>query len=55
MILINIVSIVGMALGTWLGYLTEDKSMMVPVLFLFIIWTITYITYELDEYKNSKR
>lgn len=55
LILINIVSMVGMTLGAWLGYLLQDKFMLLPVVFLFVIWTMTYIAYEIDEYKNSKR
>ena len=55
LILINIVSMVGMTLGAWLGYLLQDKFMLLPVVFLFVIWTMTYIAYEIDEYKNNKR
>lgn len=46
---------VGMTLGAWLGYLLQDKFMLLPVVFLFVIWTMTYIAYEIDEYKNNKR
>ena len=55
LILINIVSMVGMTLGAWLGYLLQDKFMLLPVVFLFVIWTMTYIAYEIDEYKNNKQ